>query len=115
MEERTRENSHKTFLIYYDDDKEPFQFGWFRNGDEDFYKLDKQKRKSFFITGRIKELIIRGDINILTLEIDEVLKSHPKVQFGMAVPFEKRYYGEEIAAYVVPKDGVRITVKDILD
>ncbi len=73
MEERTRENSHKTFLIYYDDDKEPFQFGWFRNGDEDFYKLDKQKRKFFFITGRIKELIIRGGINILTLEIDDVL------------------------------------------
>jgi long-chain acyl-CoA synthetase len=33
----------------------------------------------------------------------------------MAVPFENRYYGEEIAAYIVPKNGIEITEKDVLE
>lgn len=82
-----------------------FKWGWFRSGDEGFYARDKQGRPFFFISGRLKELIIRGGVNISPLEIDDVLKGHPLVQFAMAVPFEHRYYGEEIAAYVVPRDG----------
>jgi long-chain acyl-CoA synthetase len=83
-----------------------FQWGWFRSGDEGFYVRDKLGRPFFFISGRLKELIIRGGVNIAPLEIDEVLRSHPLVQFAMAVPFEHRYYGEEIAAYVVLREGV---------
>lgn len=83
-----------------------FQWGWFRSGDEGFYATDKLGRRFFFISGRLKELIIRGGVNIAPLEIDEVLRSHPLVRFAMAVPFDHRYYGEEIAAYVVLRDGV---------
>jgi long-chain acyl-CoA synthetase len=35
-----------------------------------------------------------------------VLRSHPAVDFGLAIPFENRYYGEEIAAYVVTNSPV---------
>ena len=83
-----------------------FQWGWFRSGDEGFYVRDKLGRPFFFISGRLKELIIRGGVNIAPLEIDEVLRGHPLVRFAMAVPFEHRYYGEEIAAYVVPRSGI---------
>lgn len=83
-----------------------FQWDWFRSGDEGFYVRDKLGRPFFFISGRLKELIIRGGVNIAPLEIDEVLRSHPLVRFAMAVSFEHRYYGEEIAAYVVPRDVV---------
>ena len=82
-----------------------FKWGWFRSGDEGFYVRDKRGRPFFFISGRLKELIIRGGVNISPLEIDDALKSHPLVRFAMAVPFDHRYYGEEIAAYVVPRDG----------
>lgn len=78
-----------------------FKWGWFRSGDEGFYVRDHKGRPFFFISGRLKELIIRGGVNISPLEIDDVLKRQPVVQFAMAVPFENRYYGEEIAAYVV--------------
>ncbi len=81
-----------------------FQWGWFRSGDEGFYLIDEQGRPFFFVSGRLKELIIRGGVNISPLEIDDVLKTHRAVRFAMALPFENRYYGEEIAAYVVPKD-----------
>ncbi len=83
-----------------------FQRGWFHSGDEGFYVRDKAGRPFFFISGRLKELIIRGGVNIAPLEIDEVLRGHPLVRFAMAVPFEHRYYGEEIAAYVVLRGGV---------
>jgi acyl-CoA synthetase (AMP-forming)/AMP-acid ligase II len=82
-----------------------FQWGWFRSGDEGFYRRDAKGRPFFFISGRLKELIIRGGVNIAPLEIDDALKSHPLVRFAMAVPFEHRYYGEEIAGYVVPREG----------
>lgn len=63
---------------------------------------------------RLKELIIRGGVNISPLEIDDALKSHPLVQFAMAVPFENRYYGEEIAAYIVPRTGAASPTEDVL-
>lgn len=91
-----------------------FQWGWFRSGDEGFYERDEQGRPFFFISGRLKELIIRGGVNISPLEIDGVLRSHPAVQFAMAVPFEHRYYSEEIAAYVVLKEGAgSVTEADV--
>ncbi|RKD24022.1 hypothetical protein BEP19_06325 [Ammoniphilus oxalaticus] len=88
--------------------------GWFMTGDEGFYKNDQHGRPFFFITGRIKELIIRGGINLSPLEIDEVLKKHPKVQHALAVPFENRFYGEEIAAYIVPKEGMTVTESELI-
>jgi long-chain acyl-CoA synthetase len=87
-----------------DANAQAFQWGWFRSGDQGFLIRDQGGRPFFFISGRLKELIIRGGINISPLEIDDLLKTHPKVKFAMAVPFENRFYGEEIAAYVVPCD-----------
>jgi long-chain acyl-CoA synthetase len=93
-----------------------FQWGWFRSGDEGFYTYDDHGQPFFFISGRLKELIIRGGINISPLEIDDLLKRHPGVKFAMAVPFENRYYGEEIAAYVVPRnDDASLTTAEMLD
>lgn len=92
-----------------------FRWGWFRSGDEGFFLRDGQGRPFFFISGRLKELIIRGGVNVSPLEIDDVLKSHPLVRFAMAVPFENRYYGEEIAGYVVLRDGAaKIEETDLL-
>jgi long-chain acyl-CoA synthetase len=91
-----------------DANAEAFQWGWFRSGDEGYYMRDGQGRPFFFISGRLKELIIRGGVNISPLEIDDALKTHPLVRFAMAVPFDHRYYGEEIAAYVVPRDGAPV-------
>jgi long-chain acyl-CoA synthetase len=88
-----------------------FKWGWFRSGDEGFYAQGKQGRPFFFISGRLKELIIRGGVNISPLEIDDALKSHPLVQFAMAVPFEHRYYREEIAAYIVLRDSASSTTE----
>ena len=96
-------------MKYYDRNPEAnqktFEFGWFRSGDEGFYINDEKGNKYFFITGRIKELIIRGGVNIAPLEIDEVLMSLPEVKAGIAVGFDNDWYGEEVGALVLLKDG----------
>ncbi len=104
------------YLKRDDANEAAFRWGWFRSGDEGFYASDEKGRQFFFISGRLKELIIRGGINISPLEIDDALKGHPGVKFAMAVPFENRYYGEEIAAYVVPRDcGAPPTESELLE
>lgn len=92
-----------------------FAFNWFRSGDEGFYKTDSKGRKFFFITGRLKELIIRGGVNYSPLEIDEVINKIPGVKAGMAVGFEHHFYGEEIGAFVVTEDGKNMTAEQVLE
>ncbi len=55
------------------------------------------------ISGRTKDLIIRGGVNIAPLEIDEVLLKHPGVAEAAAVGVPDKIYGEEVVAYVVAK------------
>lgn len=101
---------HNVMKYYFHNDEEnrkTFEFGWFRSGDEGFYKYDDKRRKYFFITGRIKELIIRGAVNISPLEIDEVLSMCSSVKSGIAVGFENDWYGEEVGALVMLKDEFR--------
>ncbi|MCS7302385.1 MAG: acyl--CoA ligase [Candidatus Kapabacteria bacterium] len=82
-----------------------FTHGWFRSGDEGFFIRKEDGTPYFFITGRIKELIIRGGVNIAPLEIDEVLARAPGVRAGIAVGFEHDLYGEEVGALVIPAEG----------
>jgi acyl-coenzyme A synthetase/AMP-(fatty) acid ligase len=56
------------------------------------------------VTGRSKDLIIRGGVNIAPLEIDEVLLKHPRVAEAAAVGVPDAIYGEEVVCYVVAKD-----------
>lgn len=56
------------------------------------------------VTGRTKDLIIRGGVNIAPLEIDEVLIKHPGVAEAAAVGVPDQIYGEEVICYVVAKD-----------
>jgi len=82
-----------------------FTYGWFRSGDEGFYLHDAEGTAYYFITGRLKELIIRGGVNIAPLEIDEVINRAPGVKAGIAVGFEHDMYGEEVGALVVPEEN----------
>ena len=59
----------------------------------------------FFVTGRIKELIIKGGENIAPREIDEVLLKHPAVLDAAAVGMPDPHYGQEILACVVLRES----------
>jgi acyl-CoA synthetase (AMP-forming)/AMP-acid ligase II len=76
--------------------------GWFRTGDLGHRDADG----FFFVTGRIKELIIKGGENIAPREIDEVLLAHPAVLEAAVVGIPDRHYGQEILACIVLRAGV---------
>jgi len=83
--------------------------GWLRTGDLGHRDADG----FFFVTGRIKELIIKGGENIAPREIDEVLLAHPAVLEAAAVGLPDRHYGQEIVAFVVLRDGVASTEAEL--
>ncbi|TMH27153.1 MAG: long-chain fatty acid--CoA ligase, partial [Betaproteobacteria bacterium] len=63
----------------------------------------------YFVTGRLKELIIKGGENIAPREIDEALLQHPAVLEAAAVGIADPHYGQEIAACIVLKGGEACT------
>ena len=65
------------------------------------------------VTGRLKDLIIRGGVNISPVEVDNVMMRHPKVYEAAAVGVPDSIYGEEIIAYVVVRDGEVISEGEI--
>ncbi len=75
--------------------------GWLRTGDLGHRDADG----FFFITGRIKELIIKGGENIAPREIDEVLLRHPAVLEAAAVGIPDKHYGQEILACIVLREA----------
>ncbi|MFP5406243.1 MAG: AMP-binding enzyme, partial [Gammaproteobacteria bacterium] len=77
--------------------------GWLRTGDLGYRDRDG----FFFVTGRIKELIIKGGENIAPREIDEVLLGHPSVLEAAAVGIPDRHYGQEIMACIVLREGAQ--------
>jgi acyl-CoA synthetase (AMP-forming)/AMP-acid ligase II len=83
--------------------------GWLRTGDLGHRDADG----FFFVTGRIKELIIKGGENIAPREIDEALLQHPAVLEAAAVGIPDKHYGQEILACIVPREGMPCTEADL--
>ena len=65
------------------------------------------------ITGRIKDLIIRGGENIHPLEIENCLFAHPDIVEASVVGLSDERYGEVVAAFIVPRKDSIISVSDI--
>lgn len=80
---------------------EAFRGGWFHTGD--LVTMDQDGWVYF--KGRKKDMVRRSGENISTLEVENILVSHPKVKDAavLAVPDDVR--GEEVKAYIIPADG----------
>tara|TARA_E500000331_G_C17131314_1_gene658341 strand:- start:602 stop:1030 length:429 start_codon:yes stop_codon:yes gene_type:complete len=65
------------------------------------------------VTGRTKDLIIRGGVNIAPLEIDNVLLRNPKIREAAAVGVPDGIYGEEVVAFVVVKSDEHLSEEEV--
>ena len=83
--------------------------GWFATGDLGHRDADGY----YYITGRLKELIIKGGENIAPREIDEALLKHPAVLEAAAVGIPDRDYGQEILACIVLKPQAACTLDEL--
>jgi fatty-acyl-CoA synthase len=85
--------------------------GWLRSGD-----LGTMNTNGYVkITGRLKEMIIRGGENIYPREIEDFLFDHPKIAQVAVFGVPDKFYGEEVACWIELHKGETATPEEIID
>ena len=87
-----------------------FRNGWFHTGDVGYKDADG----FFYIVDRKSDMIIRGGENIYPREIDEVLYKHEAVAAAATIGVPDPLYGEEVAAFIVLKEGEQASEEEII-
>lgn len=83
--------------------------GWLHTGDIGIMDEDGY----FQVTGRMKDMVIRGGENIYPREIEEFIITHPDVLDVQVVGVPDPKYGEELMAWIIPKEGANLTEENI--
>ena len=84
--------------------------GWLHSGD----LACRDEAGNYRITGRLKDMIIRGGENIYPKEIEEFIYTHPAVQDVQVIGVPDQKYGEEIMACIILKEGMQVSEEDML-
>ena len=84
--------------------------GWFRSGDGGYLK-----NGYLYINDRIKDMILSGGENIYPAEVENVLMKHPAVADGAVIGVPDPTWGEAVKACVVPRAGMAVTEREIID
>ncbi len=85
--------------------------GFMHSGDLGVMDNDGNYR----ITGRIKDMIIRGGENISPKEVEDFLYKMPGVQDVQVVAVKSERYGEDVGAFIIQKEGYELTTEDVRD
>ncbi|MFN3457492.1 MAG: AMP-binding protein [Novosphingobium sp.] len=106
---------YAVMLGYWDDPAKTAEAidgeGWMHSGD-----LATMDENGYVrITGRIKDMIIRGGENIYPREIEEFLLTHPAIQDAQVFGVADEKFGEEVCAWVIARAGEALGPEDILD
>lgn len=85
--------------------------GWMHSGD-----IATMDAKGYVrITGRIKDMIIRGGENIYPREIEEYLLTHPAISDVQVFGVSDEKYGEQVCAWIIPRSGEQVAAEDVRD
>ncbi|MFN4135548.1 MAG: AMP-binding protein [Novosphingobium sp.] len=105
---------YAVMLGYWDDPEKTAEAidaeGWMHSGDLATMDAHGYVR----ITGRIKDMIIRGGENIYPREIEEFLLTHPAVQDAQVFGVADEKFGEEVCAWVIARAGHELVPEDVL-
>ncbi|PZC47725.1 MAG: Acyl-CoA synthetase (AMP-forming)/AMP-acid ligase II [Chloroflexi bacterium] len=106
--------SARTMKGYYKQEaatQEAIRGGWLHTGDVGFVDGEGY----LFITGRTKDLIIRGGENIAPGEIEQVLEGYPGIEEAAVIGVADAEMGEAVKAVIVPAHGESVTLDDVRD
>jgi fatty-acyl-CoA synthase len=85
--------------------------GWLHSGD-----IGKRDQDGYFsVTGRLKDMIIRGGENIYPKEVEDFVHHMPGVKDVQVVGCPSKKYGEQPAAFIILQPGVTMTETDVQD
>lgn len=104
-------NICKAYFKNQEATEKAFRGGWFHTGDIGYQDADG----FFYIADRKSDMIIRGGENIYPREIDDVLYTHPAVEAAAVIGVPDDLYGEEVAAFVVLKNGVNVSDDELMN
>ena len=85
--------------------------GWLHSGDQGV----KDANGNFKVTGRIKDLIIRGGENISPKEVEDFLYTMPGIKDVQVAGIASEKYGEEVGAFIILHSGVKMSEEDVRD
>ena len=105
---------NNVMLGYYKDSEattEAFTGGWFHSGDLAVIHPDSYVQ----IMDRKKDIIISGGENISTVEVENIIYSHPEVQEVAVIPVPDEKWGEVPKAFILPKPGSTPQAADIIN
>jgi fatty-acyl-CoA synthase len=85
--------------------------GWLHSGDLGV----KDENGNYRVTGRLKDMIIRGGENVYPKEVEDFLYQMPQVRDVQVVGVASEKYGEEIGAFVILKEGATLTPEEVQD
>lgn len=83
--------------------------GWFRAGDMGYF----DRNGYLYLSGRKKDMIVRGGENIYPLEIESVLAEHPAVLESAVVGVDDEHWGETVRAWVMLRPGESATAETL--
>ena len=83
--------------------------GWFRSGDVGV--LDE--KGYLYIVDRLKDMIITGGENVYSLEVEDVLYTHPDVQECAVIGSSDKEWGEVVTAFIIPQPNKTIDEKNV--
>jgi cyclohexanecarboxylate-CoA ligase len=113
MEGELQVRGPEMFVGYLDDRLNEDSFtpdGWFRTGD-----LAQRDAEGYFqITGRIKDIILRGGENISAKEVEDLIFEHPKVSEAAVVAKPDPVMVERVCAFVVPMPGEDVDLPEMV-
>ncbi|MEJ7650200.1 MAG: long-chain fatty acid--CoA ligase [Nakamurella sp.] len=103
------ENIMKGYWNKPDATADAIRDGWFHSGD----LATRDEDGYYYIVDRIKDLIIRGGLNIYPREVEEVLYEHPSIVEAAVIGVPHEELGEEVAAYIVVKPGESVDPAEV--
>lgn len=100
--------------------------GYYKNSEENAKVFDKdgffytgdlgmlRKDGNIAITGRKKDMLLRGGENISAVEVEELLLSHPDILQAAVVGMPDPRMGERVCAYVIPREGKKLILEEVV-